>query len=142
MDGHEFIEVAKSLAHSQREAWLRSAVSRAYYALLNSAIQFLSELGFSVEQGPGAHGQTRNRLSNSTVEQMMDFSRILDELRKRRNKADYDMSSSDFTNQATCALRAAKAESALALLVACKHEPQRSRIRAEIREYERLLGAA
>jgi hypothetical protein len=81
-----------------------------------------------------------HRLYNSGVEQALKFSNMLDELRKRRNDADYNMSSAEFQNQPTCALWVANAELAIALLADCDKEPLRSQIRAGIREYERKIG--
>ncbi len=136
MQGRDFLDVAKNLARSHYEASLRSAISRAYYALLNSAVQFLLELGFHVGQGPGKHGEVHHRLFNCGLEQMVEFSKLLDELRRRRNDADYDMSSAQFQSQPTCALWVANAELAIGYLVDCNKEPLRSQIRAGIREYE------
>ena len=139
MNGKEFLDGAKNLARSQFEASLRSAISRAYYALLNVAIQFLTELGFSVEHGPGAHGQAYRRLFNCGVEPMNKFARTLDELRTLRNQADYNMKSTDFKDQATSVLRVAKAATAIDLFNDSNKEPLRSQIRAGIREYERQM---
>ena len=140
MQGRDFLDVAKNLSRSQFEASLRSAISRAYYALLNTAAQLLMELGFSVEQGPGVHGQVRNRFFNCGIEQLGEFSSTLDELRRQRNEADYNMKSNAFQNQAICALRIAKAETAIRLLADCDKEPLRGQIRTGIREYERKIG--
>jgi len=139
MNGQDFLDVAKNLSRSQFEASLRSAISRAYYALLNCAIQLLLELGFTVDQGPGAHGQTHRRLFNCGIEQAIEFARVLDELRMQRNQADYNMKSAEFQNQTVCALRVAKAEIAIGLLAESNKEPLRSRIRAGIRDYERRI---
>ncbi len=140
MQGRDFLDVAKNLARSQFEASLRSAISRAYYAMLNAAVQFLFQLGFRVAQGPGKHGEVHHRLFNSGVEQALKFSNMLDELRKRRNDADYNMITTEFQNQASCALWVANAELAIALLADCDKEPLRSQIRTGIREYERKIG--
>jgi len=140
MQGRDFLAVAENLVKSQFEASIRSAVSRAYYAVLNSANELLLDLGFSVERGPGVHGQVRNRLSNCGVETLADFPAIFDELRAQRNDADYNMKSKEFLDQAICALRVARAELAINLLADCNKEPLRSQIRAGIREYERKLG--
>ncbi len=56
------------------------------------------------------------------------------------NEADYNMKSNEFQSQAICALRVAKAEAAIGLLVDCSKEPWRSQIRTGIREYERKTG--
>ncbi len=139
MDGREFLEAAKSLAKSQSEAFLRSAISRAYYALLNVASQFLIRLGFVVQRGPAKHGQVYAWLFNCGVDKMVDFARLLDELRTRRNEADYDMDSKEFQNNVICSLRVAKAELALKLLAECDKTSLRQQIQNGIREYERKI---
>jgi len=68
-----------------------------------------------------------------------DFSRLLDEMRTRRNEADYDMDSKDFQNSVMCSLRAAKAELALNLLAECEKNPRRAQIQTGIRAYERKI---
>jgi uncharacterized protein (UPF0332 family) len=140
MDGKDFLISAKKFVRSQFEADLRSAISRAYYALFHSAAQFLAELGFHIEQGPGVHGAVRNRLYNCGVEQLVDFAQTMDELRTQRNKADYDMNSKEFQNQAISALKVAAAELASEIVSQCNVEPLRSQIRNNIREYERKIN--
>ena len=73
MKGADFLIVAKDLLKAQSEAALRSAISRAYYALFNSAAEVLREWGFTVSDGPGAHGEIRNRFSNCGIEQVTNF---------------------------------------------------------------------
>ena len=140
MSGREFLQVAKKLSRSKGEASLRSAISRAYYALFNVASQYLGELGFTVEKGPGGHGHMHYRLSNSGVEQMIKFSQVLNAMRRQRNNADYDMNAKDFQNQTTCALWIARAELAVTLLDKCDKEPLRSQVRAGIRDYDAKTG--
>jgi len=139
MQGADFLEVAKDLAKSHSEAALRSAVSRAYYALFNVAAQVLIEWGFVVSQGPGAHGEVRNRFSNCGIEQVTDFVHSLDELRARRNQADYNMNSKAFDNRTHCALLVASAGVAIQTLKEFRQEPLRRQIQTGIREYERKI---
>lgn len=141
MQGKDFLEVAKTLIRSKFEASLRSAISRAYYALFNSAAQFLMDLGFSIDKGPGVHGTIRDRFYHSGTEQLIDFAQTLDELRTRRNKADYDMISKEFQNQAMCVLNVAGAELAIKHLTNCNKEPLRSQIRKNIQGYERKIAS-
>jgi len=64
----------------------------------------------------------------------------MDELRTQRNKADYDLGSKGFQNQAICALKVAGAELAIELLTQCNKEPLRSQIRNNIRAYESKIN--
>jgi hypothetical protein len=72
---------------------------------------------------------------------MIKFSKVLDDMRRRRNDADYNMSSSEFQSQSYCALWVANAEMAIGLLAECNKEPLRSQARAGIREYDRKIGS-
>lgn len=141
MQGQDFLVVAKNLIKSQFEASIRTAISRAYYAVLNSANELLLDLGFSVERGPGVHGQVRNRLANCGVETLADFQAIFDELRAQRNDADYNMKSKEFHDQTICALRVARAALAINLLADCNKEPLRSQIRKGIHDYEKQISS-
>ena len=134
------MSAAKKFSHSKFEAELRSAISRAYYALFHAAVQFLRELGFSTEQGPGVHGAVRNRLSNCGFEQLIDFAQTMDELRTQRNRADYDLGYKGFQSQTFCALKIAEAELAIGLLIQYSKEPLRGQIRNNIREYEKKIN--
>lgn len=109
--------------------------------MLNAASQLLSRSGFDVQRSPAKHGQVYRWLFNCGVEKLVDFARLLDEMRTRRNEADYDMDSKEFQNSAICSLRVAKAELALNLLAECDKDSQRQQIQNNIREYERLIKA-
>ncbi len=77
----EFLLLAEELAEDEREAWLRSAISRAYYGVFLIA---RDALNVTVRDGR-AHRQTRERLM--THGKRMAFSLSL--LHGLRKKADY-----------------------------------------------------
>jgi hypothetical protein len=89
MEAKDYFDLAQKLAQMRTEAAIRSAISRAYYALLNSAVQLLQQLGFRVEQGPGKHGEVYRRLFNSGIKQKNRFV-VNFELRFARMKAKSD----------------------------------------------------
>ncbi len=139
MKGEEFLAVAKAMLPLRTEAAFRSAISRAYYALFNSAALLLRELGIAIVQSPSGHGDLKHFLFNCGVAQAMDFARVLDELRTKRNLADYNMETAIFQNQNDCSWLVAKAEIAIKTLVTFKHEPLRTQIQTGIQDYERKI---
>src|SRR5205809_766265 len=91
MNGREFLAVAKVLLGLGTEAAWRSAVSRAHYAVFHVARQLLEDLGFAVPRGDRAHGHLWLRLSNCRDPQVENAGRELNDLRRHRNRADYEM---------------------------------------------------
>ena len=65
MDPHDFYQLASQLANSPHAAELRTAISRAYYAIYHVGVTPLESLGFRLSSGPAGHGDVRNRLSNT-----------------------------------------------------------------------------
>ncbi len=99
MDETGFLEVADELSTGSREADWRSAISRAYYAAFHKARRFLRHNGFAVPHAEQAHAFLWLRLSNSNHPDVIDAGQALNDLRKERNRADYEMDV--FIGQAT-----------------------------------------
>ncbi|RCK72744.1 MAG: hypothetical protein ANABAC_1278 [Anaerolineae bacterium] len=75
-----------------REAALRSAVSRAYYAAFRAALEFGIRDGFSPSKTGEDHRKIREHFRNSTPKQSSksDISIQLERLHDLRRKADYE----------------------------------------------------
>ncbi len=142
MKGEDFLVVAKAMLQLRTEAASRSAISRAYYALFNSASHLLRELGVVIVQSPSGHGEVKNYLFNCGITPAVDFARTLDELRTKRNLADYNMETAIFLNQNDCAWLVAKAEIAVRAIATFQQEPLRQQIQNGIRAYERKIKYA
>jgi hypothetical protein len=97
----EFQNLALRLAANSSAAELRTAISRAYYAVFLLAYQFIRELGFSVGQGSQAHGEIRNRLGNSGDVEVQRVGSQLSDLHNKRIRADYHLDRVDVENQKT-----------------------------------------
>lgn len=80
-DPSAYLHVANELAQDGREAWLRTAVSRAYYGAFMIARDVM---GVTVRNGL-AHRQTRDRL----VRHGKEMAAMLSTLHGLRKKADY-----------------------------------------------------
>lgn len=75
-----------------REARHRTAVSRAYYAAFNAARVFVEarRLAPPFSTGAQAHGEVIDLFRSSNEESWQIVGRMLRELRRERNSADYD----------------------------------------------------
>jgi uncharacterized protein (UPF0332 family) len=94
MDPREFLNLAQQLSLATTEAAWRSAVSRAYYAAFHVARQLVEDLGFTVPRADRAHSYLWLRLSNCGEAWLQQAGRELNDLRRHRNEADYDLARS------------------------------------------------
>jgi uncharacterized protein (UPF0332 family) len=91
MDGKEFLNLAQRLSQGRSEAEWRSASSRAYYAVFHAARDLLAGGGFLVPRGEQAHSYLWLRLSNCGDDGLAEAGVQLNDLRRHRNRADYDL---------------------------------------------------
>lgn len=135
MDPREFLTLAQQLSQATTEAAWRSALSRAYYAAFHVARKLLEDCGFGVPRADRAHAYLWLRLSNCSDIGVQQADRDLNDLRRHRNAADYDltrpMRSGAARIQQQVAGRIIQALEAAAL------EPTRSTITAAMKIYER-----
>lgn len=78
------------------EVRCRSAISRAYYAAFHFAKAFLQEFEITVSTGPSGHGEVFRYLFNCGSATARSAARVLDEMRRIRNLADYDLKLTGF----------------------------------------------
>jgi hypothetical protein len=88
----DFLELAERLALIPSEAELRSAVSRAYYGAFHAALLKLEECGVRLPESAEAHKKACYCLEVVTKPAAV----ALEELRKKRNEADYRLSSAEY----------------------------------------------
>lgn len=101
VSAQELLEAAQVLAQQPSEIWLRSAISRAYYASYHRCRAWersLPEPGFNVGGNGGRHQELINRLQHPAPrcgEELRSRSRSsgfqLAAQRARRVQADYDL---------------------------------------------------
>ena len=91
MNPHDILDVADALATGATEAEWRSAASRAYYAAFHVARLLMRHCGFGVPHGDQAHGYLWLRLANCGHVDVQLAGDRLNELRRARNWADYDL---------------------------------------------------
>ena len=136
MNPRDFLTQAQRLVSlAGKEDW-RSAVSRAYYSAFHVAREFMEDLGFTVPQADRAHGYLWLRLQNCGEPSLVQLGRDLQELRRQRNFADYDLNRpyrhSDAQRED---LRAA----GLILILDAVVEPTRTQVMNAMKDYERLV---
>ncbi len=136
MEGKAFLNTAQKLAQMRDEAALRSAVSRAYYAAYNCCIQLVRQLGFHFGNAAASHERMYLYLRNSGIEEAQAMAVDLKELRKRRNEADYDMSSQKFQNHVECQWDLVHAQSIISQIEKYHKEPLRTQLANGLRNYE------
>jgi hypothetical protein len=135
MDGRDFLPVAQSASRGPSEAYWRTAVSRAYYAVMLELRDAFIRWGLSAPPQPFVHVAVRQRVYTSRDADMKGIGRMLDVLRDLRKLADYDTSTvRQFKDNAEAVAAVQRARDALALLDAIQaDQPRRDTIAAEIR---------
>jgi uncharacterized protein (UPF0332 family) len=135
MDFRDYLRLADTLASGTTEAEWRSACSRAYYAAFHVARTLLLGLRFRVPQADRAHGYLGLRLSNAGVADVAKAAGLLGDLRRDRNRSDYD----DYRTitQALASQNVRFAEEAIKALDAAAVEPVRTQITDAMKIYER-----
>jgi uncharacterized protein (UPF0332 family) len=96
MDPKQFQYLASGLAeHGTSESEFRTAISRAYYAVFNLGVILLNELGFTIPKNQYAHEEVRRHFNNSGDNDLIELAIKIDDLRTKRNHADYDLDRHD-----------------------------------------------
>ncbi len=134
MTGPDFLPLARRLAAGSTEAEWRTAVSRAYYAAFHVARRLLEDVGFRVPRADRAHAHLWLRLSNCGDLGVQAAAEELQNLRNRRNHADYDLHLP--LGQRAASPLAPIAARIIQTLQAAAQEPTRTQITAAMRVYE------
>ncbi len=109
MTGRDFLIFAKTLHVSDDEAPRRTSVSRAYYALYHHVRENLILSGIRVTTKPEEHKRMVRYLENSGIDDAKYVGEQMNDIREKRNNADYELNDSSF-NKNTCALYCSMAE--------------------------------
>jgi uncharacterized protein (UPF0332 family) len=136
MRPRDFLDLADELVIGNGEAEWRSAVSRAYYAAFHVAREFLQALGFAVPEAESAHKYLVYRINNAGDPQLAYIATRMDDLRRDRNIADYDLAS--FYPSHFAAKQVLRATDIIRVLEEYTAEPSRfAALAATITAYER-----
>ncbi len=89
-DWTNYLLIARQLAEqSADDAALRSAVSRAYYAAYNSALNYCNGNSILIVKNKGSHEDLWDAFLSQNSLQLLSVQAKGDRLRKRRTDADY-----------------------------------------------------
>jgi uncharacterized protein (UPF0332 family) len=96
MQPRQFQYLAERLAeHGAYPAEFRSAISRAYYAVFHLGLNLLREMGFPIVQNQHAHEEVYRHLNNSSDSELVNAASKMNDLRMKRNHADYELGRHD-----------------------------------------------
>ena len=91
MDPLDFLNLAGDWASGSSEGEWRTSTSRAYYAAFHVARNLLRQAGFQVPMGDQCHNYVYVRLNNCGDGTIEAVGRAIHDLRRLRNRADYDL---------------------------------------------------
>lgn len=101
----EYFHLSKELLENEGEAYQRSAVSRAYYAMFNSArIKLTHWYEWNPPENGSDHEYLWESFSNKYDERSKEVGQLGDRLRRARNKADYEDSINDVSKVVEAAM--------------------------------------
>lgn len=141
MNERDFLKLAAILARGSPEAEWPASLGRAYYSAFHVARRLLEDLGFAVPRADRAHTYLSYRLQNCGDVHVGRAGSDLQELRQRRNQADYDLHLP--VSRVMAASHVLTAEQIVQRLDAARSEPVRTQITDAMRIYERtVLGIA
>ncbi len=139
MDERDFLALAQALLAQPGEAAWRTAVSRAYFGAFHVGRRFMEGLGFTVPPTEQAHGHVWIRLANGGNAQVAQAGNDLHQLRRQRNRADYELGRPCAHTHALQQVQ--HAERIVGVLDAVAMGPDLLSIRDEMIRYERdVLG--
>ena len=100
MDPKQFQYLASGLAeHGTSEPQFRTAVSRAYYAVYNVAINLLKEMDFTISGKFDTHVVMRRHFNNSGNTELKRAAEKIKDLKTKRQHADYELNRTDIEKQ-------------------------------------------
>jgi uncharacterized protein (UPF0332 family) len=140
MDPREFLTLASNLVVGTSPAEIRSAISRAYYAIHHVSSEILSELGAQIKKSGDRHGYVWKCLSNSGDTEIIKVGSQLGDLQSKRNKADYDLANTSIESQKTAQGIVEQTKRMIQIIEGCRSEPKRTKIAKAIQEYEKVLS--
>lgn len=131
-----FLAQARHMAASNAEEDWRTGASRAYYAAFHLGSAFVRNLGFVVPNAERAHAYLWLRLQNCGDPTVQRAGILLNDLRRQRTRADYDLQHSFSQARAHAAVQDAMT---IIQVLDAVVEPARTQILNAIKEYERLV---
>ena len=109
----------------------RSAISRAYYAAFHFGLDSLKRMGFPIVQNQDAHQAVYRHLNNSRDGELVKAASMMNDLRTRRNHADYELDRHDVEEQKNAKMLVRQAAKLIEIIERrCNSETRRQIIEA------------
>ncbi len=140
MEPRQFLYLAERLAeHGAYPVEFRSAISRAYYAAFHFGLILLREMGFSIVQNASAHEEVYQHLNYSGDDELAKAASKMNDLRTRRNHADYELNRSDVERKKNARMLVQQAARLIETIEKRCHSENRSKIIVAIQEWKNHL---
>jgi uncharacterized protein (UPF0332 family) len=140
MDARKFHQLASKLASGTQAVEFRTAINRAYYAVYHVGVEILKGMGFQISEGPGGHGEVRNRLYNSNDDEVKKVASQLGTLYSQRLDADYRLYKTNVEKQKNAQAAVKQADKMIQILDICCSGPKRAQIIQAIQEWEQKVS--
>jgi uncharacterized protein (UPF0332 family) len=140
MEAKDYFELARKLVQMRTEAALRSAISRGYYAAFHTAKKLVEGLGFHLPKDAAAHDKLFYLLNNAGVKSAEDAAKLLSNLRRRRNLADYDFEQKNMQTYQDCQYDLVQAAAVITFCQSYSAEPLRSTLKNGFSAYIQKVG--
>ena len=140
MNPRDFLKVATKLSKSDTTAEYRTAISRAYYAAYNVGVELLEGMGCPISKSAVGHEQLSSNFNNSEDIELSKISTQLNDLRSKRNIADYRLERTEIENQKNSQAIVMQAEKMIKFLDRSITGPRRDKIAKSINEYRKRIG--
>lgn len=132
MNGDDLIHLASQLVANatfgHAEARFRSSVSRAYYGAYHWAVLVLKEFKVTVPRNANGHEIVHQKLLATKVPIAVEAARLLNDLRRDRNEADYDIDKPRLANMQNAMVCVENASDAVNNLRQCLNGPEREQL--------------
>ena len=132
MNPRDFLKVATKLSKSDTTAEYRTAISRAYYAAYNVGVELLEGMGCAISKSAAGHEQLSSNFNNSEDLELSKISTQLNDLRSKRNIADYRLERTEIENQKNSQAIVMQAEKMIKFLDRSITGPRRDKIAKSI----------
>lgn len=141
MKAREFHKLASALIGQSNSAEIRTAISRAYYAIFDLAAQFLTHSGLKLSR-TNVHVAVQHRLQNCGDPEIQRVGSQLTDLASKRVRADYDLSDELIEDQKTASVVIAQVDRMMQAMEKCLlDQPRKQAIITAIMQWEVITGS-
>jgi len=143
MKPRDFHHLALRLAeHGTSPPEFRTAISRAYFAVFNLGVELLEDMGFSIPKNAEGHKDLYLYFANSGDADIPNVANQLNNLRTKRNHADYRLAWRDIERQETAKLYAHNAGRMIDTLNSICSGKRRDQMIQSIQEWRQKISKA